>query len=148
MPLLTRSDDSITACSELIENTNHLLRQMLQTLQTLNISPETAAPALIMAAQQQQFTELQTTIEANSHQLSSALQTLKTERRRLAPLLEERHNLLIDLKQQNTTARIRAKAIQSLIGDELRKSSAGQTALKGYRSTEYRRRPATLSKTM
>jgi len=147
MPSTIVSEDSVTTCTKLIHTSNHLYRQMLQLLQALSISPETSSPTQL-AAQQEQLTQLQANIEANDRLLNKELLDLKGEEETLAELLQERRSLLIELLQCNRTVSNKARAIRSLIGDEIRKSSVGHVALKGYRSADYRQRSGTFTKSM
>lgn len=132
--------NTASECERLLRTSNQLYRSMLQTLTTLSRSPE-AASAQQLQGRLQQFNELQQNIEQHDLPLSSALNGLATPlERSLERLLEERRELVEQVLAQNKKVTLQAQAIHSLLADEIRRSSTGYAALKGYHQPEQRQR--------
>ena len=147
LPSTAHHEDRLATCRELIHRSNELYRQMLQVLKVLSKSPEAASPSQLLS-QREQFNELQSTIEASDRLLNTELLELKGQTEQIQDLLHERHGLIEQLLQCNRTVMIQAQAVKTLIGDEIRKSSIGYAAMKGYRTADHQRSGTTFRKAM
>lgn len=131
---------TISECERLLRTSNQLYRSMLQNLTMLGRFPE-AATAQQLQGRLQQFNELQQNIELHDSQLSAVVNGLPPSLDRSTEmLLEERRELLEQVLQQNKKVTLQAQAIHSLLADEIRKSSTGYAALKGYHQPEQHQR--------
>lgn len=126
------------ACDNLLKESNQLYRLMLHNLNILSESPE-AATAQQMQGKLLKFNELQQQIEANDSRLTVALNGLSRHDHATETLLAERRELIAQVLTGNKKVTLQAQAIQSLLADEIRKATAGRTALKGYRQPEQHR---------
>ena len=130
-------NSAISECERLLSTSNQLYRSMLQTLTTLSRSPE-AATAQQLHVRLQQFTELQQSIELHDARLPEVLNGTLPLNRSTEKLLEERRELVEQVLLQNRKVTLQAQAIHALLADEIRVSSKGYAALKGYSQPEQR----------
>lgn len=132
-------NSAISECERLLSESNQLYRAMLQTLTTLSRAPE-AATAQQLEARVQQFTELQQNIELHDARLPLALNTISPLALSTEKLLQERRELVEQVLLQNRKLTLQAQAIHALLADEIRKSSTGYAALRGYNQPEQSQR--------
>lgn len=137
----------VAACNDLLKESNQLYRLMLHNLNTLSESPE-AATAQQMHGKLLKFNELQQEIEANDSRLTVALNDLSRHDHATKTLLAERRELMEQVLTGNKKVTLQAQAIQSLLADEIRKATAGRTALKGYRQPEQQRNITSFKRAM
>lgn len=130
----TSSSASATAdYTSLLERSNELYRTMVQLLDVFNASPETMFQTL-RDDSLLQFKELHGTIEEHDSRLQLMLRAPHNQDPSISHLIAERRELLEEVLRRNRALTLQALAIQSLIGDEIRQSSTGHAALKGYRN--------------
>lgn len=137
----------LTECHELLEDSNTLYRSMLNVLDVLGNSPE-AASVTQLQNRLTNFQELQALIEESDARLAVALARLAKHDSRIVELLEERRQFIADVLARNNIVKRHAQAIHSLLGDEIRKSTTGHTALKGYRQSEPQLRSSSFKRAM
>lgn len=119
-------------CTGLFERSNELYRAMLQLLDAFNESPETMTQ-IQRDDNLLQFNALQGTIEEHDGRLEQRLRETRHNDPSISYLIAERKELLEEVQRRNRALTLHTLAIQSLIGDEIRQSSTGHAALKGYR---------------
>lgn len=139
MSTASRQNCDMPECDRLLSTSNQLYRSMLQALTTLSRSPE-AATAQQLQGRLQNFNDLQKDIELHDRRLRPALSSLPHLERSTERLLEEQRELVEQVLLQNKKVTLQAQAIHSLLADEIRKSSTGYAALKGYHQPEQRQR--------
>lgn len=140
-------ENSLTKCNALLIESNLLYRLMLQTLKSMSGSPETAT-AQQLHAKLLKFNALQQQIEAGDAQLADALQGLSAHDHVTKTLLDERRTLVEQVLAGNKMVTLQAQAIQSLLADEIRKSTTGHAALKGYRQPDQQRSSTSFRRAM
>jgi len=139
--------DNMISCSELLGRSNDLYRLMLECLQNLQKSQENATPQQLRESHRQ-FSELQAEIEASDRLLGKTLDPLAPRDEHIDQLLQERKDLIQQVLERNRAVMVQTRAIKSLLGDEIRKSTAGHAALKGYRTPDQQQRTGSFRKAM
>ena len=120
---------------------------MLRTLQSLSDAPEAASTEQLME-RQLYFNELQLQIENNDRILNESLHNIAQPNEEIHKLLGDRQYLIEQLLLHNRKVAVQAQAIRSVIADEIRKTTAGHVALKGYRTQDQQRSNGSFRKAM
>ncbi len=131
----------------LLQESNLLYREMIRCLDILKKSPRaTMEPQ--SGCGLDAFNTLQKQIEDKDRCLAPKLDNPHESNEITKILIAERQSLLECILAQNKAVTTQATSIQSMLRDELQKSSKGHTALQGYRQNDQSRKNGSLKKTL